>query len=384
MFGNPAVNRLYLHSALLAVAENGGGIFIFVFLLDSGVPLPLTLCALAATTLSRYFMRPGVVPLARHIGLRKTLVIGVVIEAIAYLTLSRVHGLGAWLAIYIALGALGSTLYWTCYHAYFAALGDSEQRGSQEGTKQAINGLVAIAAPVLGGTLLAKGGPMVAFGAITVVQLLAAVPLVGARNVAVPKDATIDRKTRRFAARVMFADSFFGACTNYVWQIALFVTLGEHFDSYGKAMALAALFGAVATIATGRLIDLGHGKRILKIAYGLAALVLIVKASAFGTPLRAVVANAFGALLGPLLLPALMTPIYNMAKASSCPLRFHTITEGGWDLGCAAACLIAAGMLAAGLGFSLPILMGCAGLGAAYSFLRPRYEPGRVTESRSR
>src|SRR5262249_32759362 len=159
-----------------------------VFLLSSGIPIPLTLCAIAGITLSRYLMRPGVVPLAHRIGLRRTLLIGISIEAMAYATLPRVHGLGPWLAVYIPLGALGSTLYWTCYHAYFASLGDSEQRGSQEGTKQGINALVAIAAPLLGGFLLVKGGPVVLFSAITLVQLLATVPLIGAPDVAVPPD----------------------------------------------------------------------------------------------------------------------------------------------------------------------------------------------------
>ena len=59
-------------------------------------------------------------------------------------------------------------------------------------------------------------------------------------------------------------------------------------------------------------------------------------------------ANALGALLLPLLIPALGTAVYNLAKASPCPFRFHMATEGGWDVGCFAACLLAAALLAAG------------------------------------
>lgn len=44
-------------------------------------------------------------------------------------------------------------------------------------------------------------------------------------------------------------------------------------------------------------------------------------------------------------------------------------TEGGWDLGCASACLISAALLASGASFRLPILIGLAAIAAMASML---------------
>ena len=52
-----------------------------------------------------------------------------------------------------------------------------------------------------------------------------------------------------------------------------------------------------------------------------------------------------------------MTAVYNLAKASPCPFRFHILTEGGWDLGAASGSLIAAALAFWGqsLGISLSL-----------------------------
>jgi hypothetical protein len=53
--------------------------------------------------------------------------------------------------------------------------------------------------------------------------------------------------------------------------------------------------------------------------------------------------------LGGLYVPALMTAIYNEAKASPCPFRFHFAAEIGWDVGGVLACLAAAACCAFGI-----------------------------------
>jgi hypothetical protein len=78
---------------------------------------------------------------------------------------------------------------------------------------------------------------------------------------------------------------------------------------------------------------------------------LIAKAVC-GSETVAVLAVAFATTaLGGLYVPSLMTAIYNEAKASPCPFRFHFAAEVGWDVGGAAGCLAAAALCA--FGFSL-------------------------------
>ena len=134
-------------------------------------------------------------------------------------------------------------------------------------------------------------------------------------------------------------------------------------------MALAAALGAVISLVIGRHIDAGYGRRALVIATIVSVGVLLLRAAGLDTPWLAVTANALGALVVALWTPALMTPVYNLSKASPCPLRFHVATEGGWDLGCGGVCLAAAGLTAAGLPLSTSILLGLAGSLASFAIV---------------
>jgi hypothetical protein len=171
-----------------------------------------------------------------------------------------------------------------------------------------------------------------------------------------------------FAADGWFASAFF-----FVWQIALFMSLGESFQAYGGAMALAALVGAASGLLLGRHIDAGYGKRAVLIAYGVGAFTLALRAGSLGTPWLAIIANALGSLAQCLQVPAMMTAVYNLAKASPCALRFHIATEGGWDAGCATGCLIAAALAASGVPLAMLLTLGFPALATSVVLLRRYY-----------
>ena len=376
VFTNRALNRAYIHFALLAFAQNGGGAFVFVFLLKSGVPAPFVLCVLAAVTAGRFVLRRGVLPLAQRFGLRNVLIAGAAIGALPYVLIPEVRGLDRALVAYIVADAIGSVLYWTSYHAYISALGDSEKRGGQIGAMHALNATAGVVAPIATGLALIDAGAHAAFYVAAAFQALAAAALFGAPRVAIPQEAAIDRDTARLARRLFFADGWLAALSGLMWRIALFVTLGERYGSYGGAMALAALFGAAITFGVGRSIDLGHGARAIQFAYGATIALILIKAAAYAAPVAAVTANTLGAAIGPIALPVLLAPVYNLAKQSQCPLRFHMISEGGWDLGCASGCLLAAALISMGASFALPIAAALAGAGFLYVLLMGHHRGG--------
>ena len=134
-------------------------------------------------------------------------------------------------------------------------------------------------------------------------------------------------------------------------------------------MALAGLAGAACGLLLGRHIDAGHGRRAVVIASATAAILVLLRAASLDSPWLAVSANALGALLWPLLIPALGTATYNMAKSSPCPFRFQMATEGGWDVGCFAACVVAAALSASGAPLAIGILLALPGIAAAMSLL---------------
>ena len=180
---------------------------------------------------------------------------------------------------------------------------------------------------------------------------------------------------------LMFAsDGWIVASYLFAWQIALFVTLGESFTAFGGALALAALVGAVAGLLLGKYIDGGRGVRAVWLSFGSLAAVTILRAISVDAVAMAIVANALGALAICLYMPTLMTSVYNQAKSSPCPLRFHVATEGGWDIGGASGCIAAATLSALGAPLSYSILLSLAGCGLGLFLLR-RYYSGIGTIS---
>ena len=372
-FGNDAINRVNLHTTVVALAQGAGGVFVFVYLLKAGVPIPLVLCAIAAMTLGRFVLRPTVLIVARRGGLRTTLIAGTILEAAIFPLLPAVHGPGGMLMAVIAVSALGSVFYWTSLHAYTASLGDAEHRGRQIGVRAAAAAVVNIVAPWIGGWGLTTLGPAPTFALVAAVQIAAVIPLIGALNPKVAETVRGGSPGRRLAVILQVSDGWFGAAFTYVWQIALFVALGEHFASYGGAMALAGLVGAAASLAVGRFIDLGRGRRWVFIAYGVCALVVALKAASLHSPALAVAANALATVAMLLLEPVMMAPIYNLAKASPCPLRFHMATEGGWDIGQSGGCLTAAALTWAHVPLSASILLALVGASVGFWLLLRTY-----------
>ncbi len=376
-FRNTTVNLLNLHYGVHALAQYGGGAFFVVFLLKAGVSPPGVLAALALLLAGRFCVRPLILPVGRRWGVKPLLIAGTVTGAVQYLLIARVHGVGLPLFELCAAGAVSDAIYWTSYHAYFAALGDAEHRGHQIGAREAIVAVVGIAAPLLTGWTLVTLGPVAAFGTTAAVMILAAAPLLFAPNVAVADTAPGALRGAKGGMALFVADGWICAGLNMIWPIALFQSLGESFTAFGGAMALAALAGAASGLVLGRLIDRGGGPRAAWLATGASALTLGLRALSVGHPLAAVIGNAAGALVPAFYVPTLMTAMYNQAKGSPCALRFHIASEGAWDAGAAAGCLTAAVFLWWGAPIGATILLALAGTAGNLVLLRRYY--GRLT-----
>ena len=164
---NPDVNRLAAHSTLHQLAWSVSGVFWSVCLLRVGVSAPEILLALAGILLFRFVFRPLVLVVASAIGARPTLALGTLLTALQYPVLALVRGPGFGLLLYCMVTAVSGVFYWTCYHAFFAALGDVDQRGRQLGVRQALSASAGVLGPATGGIMLVMFGPWSAFGAST-------------------------------------------------------------------------------------------------------------------------------------------------------------------------------------------------------------------------
>lgn len=371
--GNAAVNRINLHYGFHVLAQGAGGIFLLVFLVKAGLPVAETFLVLAGIVAGRFVLRPMVLPFAKRFGLKPLVVFGAVVHGLQYLVLAQVDGINATLFAFIAVSSIGDVFYWTCFHAYFSSLGDSEHRGHQISAREAVAAGVGIIAPLIGAFALEWVGPQLTFAMVAAVQVTGALPLLGAPNIRIPAEAPGVFRAARLSVALFAFDGWFAATYLLVWQVALFLALGESYSAYGGAMALAALVGAGAGLLLGRQIDAGRGQRAVMIAWLVAVSVTIMRASSLDWPELAVTANALGALVSCLLVPSQMTPVYNMAKSSPCVLRFHIAAEGGWDVGCLCGALASAALVYNDVPLSVAVLLALPAVTVIAHLLRGYY-----------
>jgi len=374
-FRNSAINRLNLHYAIQMLALSGGGLFFLVFMVKVGVPVPVAFLTQAATLAGRFALRPMMLPLAIRFGLKPLLIVGTLAVAAIFPLLARVHGVGPELWAVIAMTSVADIFYWPSYHAYFAAAGDAEHRGQQVSLREAVNAGAGVVGPVAAGWSLATAGPAWTFWAIALIQAASVVPLIGAPNVRVARQAPGAFRYARLGLALFLADGWLGSAFYFFWQVALFLAVGSSFRAYGGAMALAALVGGACSLLLGRHIDAGGGRRAALIAYGLVVGLLVFRALSLGSPWLAVAANAPGSLVAALYIPTVMAAVYNAAKASPCPFRFHMVSEGAWDVGGGAGCVAAAAVTASGHSLAWAILLGAPSVVVTVVLLTRHYGP---------
>src|SRR5262249_13146191 len=178
----------------------------------------------------------------RRWGVKLLLIVGTVGMALHYPLLAEVRGVGGWLLALVIVASVGEVFYWISYNAYFAALGDAEHRGHQIGAREALVAVIGIVAPLLGAAGLVAAGPRPIFAVVSLIQALAALPLLGLPNVAVKPEAPAGAfRAAQLGAVLMAIDGWFDGFFIFLWQIALFVTLGESIPAYRRAMAPAGL-----------------------------------------------------------------------------------------------------------------------------------------------
>ncbi len=368
-FKNKSFNLIYIHAALQALVMHGGEGFAFVYLLKAGISTSVVLLCIAVMFASRLFFRMLVLPVALRFGLRNTLIVSVIVEGASYLILPMVTEAGPLLYLYLALWAASSSFYWTTYHTYVAQLGNNESRGAQVSAMEFFGMIAGITAPLLMGFLLTWFNPWVGFGFIAFAMILAAVPFLFGPHFDVAKDVTLPRATTNTAQLLMITDGIRSAATHFVWLIALFITLSSNYVAFGGALALAGLTGAFMGLFVGKWIDVGKGIHAARIGYGAMVLSSLVKCFGFHIPWVAVTANALYSAAWPSYATSLNSQVYNQARRSACPLRFHVVAEGGWDIGMTIGCGFAALLVHFGFGFFWPLALGVVGCGLGYFVL---------------
>src|SRR5258707_12009703 len=94
-----------------------------------------------------------------------------------------------------------------------------------------------------------------------VIVTLAALPILWTPNVVVARKVVGGFRVAIPGALLFADDGWIATGYVFVWQIALFLSLGESLFAYGGALAVAALVGAIGGLGPGRPFRAGARKR---------------------------------------------------------------------------------------------------------------------------
>ena len=203
-----------------------------------------------------------------------------------------------WLiALALPLKALGMTFFWPAFHTDFVRFSQKKRKGLEVGKLQAVRIVPVIAAPLIGGWLVAEFGYPVLFVVVLITLLVSVLPLFLSKEKQENYTDSYEKAWLRVFKRENRSTSFALAAAGieiginrYIWPIFLAVLAISYLDIGGLssfALAVSVLFA----LYLGRVADSSRRFNLLKIGSLLTSLAWVLKFFV-RTPLDALLAQS--------------------------------------------------------------------------------------------
>lgn len=186
-------------------------------------------------------------------------------------------------------------LYWTAYHIYFANLTDDGNQGKEMSLNASLGAIAAIGAPAFGGLVIAFLGYPAVFGVISILMILAMIPLrkLPKHDDKVPVEilTTLKALSPKKEIKSLLAYAGVGISqitTTVFWPIFVLPIVAGGVTGIGFLGSIIGMFGSIATLVVGYLVDKFGARKILNIVspldsiFGLMRMFVISSAQAFG------------------------------------------------------------------------------------------------------
>jgi MFS transporter, DHA1 family, inner membrane transport protein len=231
--------------------------------------------------------------------------------------------LGKYDPIFFILAAVAAglqvSLYWTAYHIYFVELSDDKNQGEELSVGTFLSSIAAIGGPAFGGLVINFGGYNAAFLTMTVMMVLAALPLKFLPNHKNNIKLDIIKIVQALSPKKEFK-SFLGlsgvgisdTVKELFWPLFVF-PLVMGFVGLGFMGSLVALVASIATIGLGFMIDKIGPKKTLNIVAPLDSIVWSLKTLVVSPIQVFAISSASGLTMSGQAL-ALDTEIYQRAR----------------------------------------------------------------------
>lgn len=373
-FKNKNINLLNLHTGLHRFSNNIFDVFGAVYLLSIGISFPIVALAWAGSCFLRFTLRPFSMLLSEKIGLRRALIIGVIISSGLFLILAKVNGVNSWLYFYIFYLAICDITYWLPYHSYCAAAGDAQYRGRQMGAQLGFVTLLKTIAPFAGGIIVTQFGFWSLYLTASIVMILSAIPLFFAGDVTpgqpMPWREAI-RSIDKHGFMILLGDGVLYMHA-FVWTIVLFYLVGNY-TTFGGLVAFESLVTMLLFWFLGYFIDKGNGKRVTYISLISIGVVILIRAFLVKAIPGIIITNVLIAFGMTFYLSSFTVGFYNMAKRTQNTLWFHFFGEAGWDMGAMIALTASAILFSIGVPLQFIIIFALPGLFITYKVLKRFY-----------
>lgn len=271
------LGAFYSHSLVRLFATSlfqiFSGIYIYQTLLGLGVDFQKSIATVALIfALSFLIQSFAVAPslwLIDKKGLKFAVFLGSIFQILMFLFLSFARFDPIFFLMSAICDGLQLALYWTAFHIYFAQLTDDGNQGKEMSLNASLAAIAAIGGPAFGGLIITYFGFSVVFIVITILMVLAALPLkhLPKQNDKVDIDIiqTLKAISPKHEIRSMLSFTGIGVSqitTSIFWPIfVLPIMMG--ITGIGFMGSIIGLFGSISALTVGFLVDRFGARKIL-------------------------------------------------------------------------------------------------------------------------
>lgn len=295
-------------------------IFTPIFLYEQGFSLLKILFFFFAAYLIYFFILPLAGKMIKSWGFEHCMFYSNFFTILFYLSLYGITYNKYLIFVSCVLLAVDKMIYWPAYHCDLAMFSSPTAKGRQINLFYILDAIVCVAAPIIGGLILAEFGFRTLFVCVSILLVLAGIPLFTTIEKFEPesfsyKDAlkrVFKKENRRkFWSYLGYGEEMIGV---YIWPIFTYLVVINYFN-IGLIFSAATLIMILSTIFIGRIVDKRDKRKILKFGTIMLSISWLVKIF-IRTPLSLFAVESFSSTSKKIVTVPQMAIIYQDAKRS--------------------------------------------------------------------
>lgn len=265
---NPPTNELqalYFSRTMRAVSMGMIGIFIPIYLLDSGFEFRQVILFMLGMEMIRYIFTKPVGLLMAKIGVEIVLVTSFIFSILSFIFLANIeNGMPEVFAAQIITG-IALAAFWSANH-YIFMMGHNKRRTGRQASGLIIGTRIGVAiGPLIGGVVASQFGFEYVFYAGIISMVLAVFPfayIIRKKHYPIPdyNEDLLNKYNFKPQKIAMFAHGYEATAANYLWPFFIFLFV-DSYQAIGLIVSLSFLLALAITYAAGKMSDKGKSKK---------------------------------------------------------------------------------------------------------------------------